>query len=108
MDGFHLDNAVLESRDLKHRKGAPETFDADGFVHLINRLRNNIEVAAPVFDRTRDLSVAGATIVPADCEVVIVEGNYLMFDEPPIDEGVPQELVDVFDLETVFREMQED
>lgn len=83
MDGFHLDNSVLEARDLKHRKGAPETFDADGFFHLINRLRNNIEVVAPVFDRTRDLSVAGATIVPSDCEVVIVEGNYLMFDEAP-------------------------
>ena len=83
MDGFHLDNAVLDARGLRNRKGAPETFDADGFLHLIRRLRESVEVVAPVFDRTRDLSVAGAVVVPADCAVVIVEGNYLMFDEMP-------------------------
>ena len=83
MDGFHLDNAVLDARGLRNRKGAPETFDADGFLHLIRRLRESVEVVAPVFDRTRDLSVAGAVVVPANCAVVIVEGNYLMFDEMP-------------------------
>ena len=83
MDGFHLDNAILEERGLRPRKGAPETFDADGFVHLINRLRENVEVIAPVFDRTRDISIAGAVAIPAKCPVVIVEGNYLMFDEDP-------------------------
>ena len=83
MDGFHLDNAVLDARGLRNRKGAPETFDADGFLHLIRRLRESVEVVAPVFDRTRDLSVAGAVVVPTDCAVVIVEGNYLMFDEMP-------------------------
>ncbi|RYH03063.1 sugar transporter [Salipiger sp. IMCC34102] len=83
MDGFHLDNAVLEARDLQHRKGAPETFDADGFLHLVRRLSDPAEVIAPMFDRTRDLSVAGAIAVPASCPIVIVEGNYLMFEEPP-------------------------
>lgn len=83
MDGFHLDNAILEDRGLLLRKGAPETFDGDGFFHLINRLKNNVEVIAPAFDRTRDLSVAGAVVIPANCPVVIVEGNYLMFEEPP-------------------------
>ena len=83
MDGFHLDNAVLETRELLQHKGAPETFDADGFVHLINRLKSNVEVVAPVFDRQRDLAIAGAVVIPADCPVVIVEGNYLMFDEAP-------------------------
>ena len=38
MDGFHLDNAVLDARGLRARKGSPETFDADGFVHLVRRL----------------------------------------------------------------------
>ena len=39
MDGFHLDNAVLDKLGLRARKGAPETFDALGFVHLMQRLR---------------------------------------------------------------------
>lgn len=83
MDGFHLDNRVLEARGLLLRKGAPETFDSMGFLTAMRRLREGQEVVLPTFDRTRDLAVAGALVVPADCPVVIVEGNYLLFDERP-------------------------
>lgn len=83
MDGFHLDNGILEARGLRPRKGAPETFDAPGFLRLIRALKTGGEVFAPIFDRTRDLAIAGAVAVPAAARVVIVEGNYLMFDEPP-------------------------
>ncbi len=83
MDGFHLDNQVLHERGLFQRKGAPETFDATGLIRLVKALRANEDVFAPNFDRTRDISIAGAIVVPQDTEVVIVEGNYLMFDEPP-------------------------
>ncbi len=83
MDGFHLDNAVLEARGILPRKGAPETFDALGFVHTVQRLRDPEEVIVPKFDRPRDLAIAGAVAVPGDCPVVIVEGNYLLFDEYP-------------------------
>lgn len=83
MDGFHLDNAVLDARGLRGRKGAPETFDASGFVHLIRRMRAGEEVVAPLFDRSRDLSVAGAQPVPATTRLVICEGNYLLFDAAP-------------------------
>ena len=83
MDGFHLDNAILDARGLRSRKGAPETFDSDGFVHAIRRLHNGGEVIFPAFDRARDISIAGAVSVPADCAVVVVEGNYLLFDEAP-------------------------
>jgi len=83
MDGFHLDNAVLDARGLRARKGAPETFDAAGFIALIERLRSGAEVVYPLFDRARDLSIAGAGVVPTDCDFVIVEGNYLLFNEDP-------------------------
>ena len=83
MDGFHLDNTVLEARSLLPRKGAPETFDAQGFVRLIRAIKAQEDVFAPSFDRMRDLSVAGAIAVPADASYVIAEGNYLMFDESP-------------------------
>ena len=89
MDGFHLDNAILDARGQRGRKGAPETFDAMGFVHLVKRLQDKVEVIVPLFDRTRDLAVAGAVVVPAACEVVIVEGNYLLFDEAPWDQLAP-------------------
>ena len=84
MDGFHYDNAVLDVRGLLPRKGAPETFDFEGFRHLLERLRRaDAEVAAPLFDRRTDVSRAGAVTVPADIRFVLVEGNYLLLDESP-------------------------
>ena len=89
MDGFHLDNAILDTRGLRARKGSPDTFDAAGFVHLIRRLSDRAEVFVPLFDRTRDLAIAGATVVSADCEVVIIEGNYLLFNQAPWSDLAP-------------------
>lgn len=80
MDGFHLDNAILEDLNLMARKGAPETFDVGGFTRIIKAIKSGVDVYAPLFDRPRDLSIAGAMHVSADLHVVIVEGNYLMFD----------------------------
>jgi pantothenate kinase len=84
MDGFHYDNAVLDARGLRARKGAPETFDFDGLRHLLERLRRaDADVTVPLFDRKADLARAGATVVPADARFVLVEGNYLLLDESP-------------------------
>lgn len=82
-DGFHLDNAVLDARGIRNRKGAPATFDGAGFVHTIRRLKERADVAVPLFDRSRDIAIAGARVVPASAEVIIVEGNYLLFDQAP-------------------------
>lgn len=82
MDGFHLDNAVLSERGLLAVKGAPETFDAAGFAALIARLAPRDEVAIPVFDRTRDIAIAGADIIAPHDDLLIIEGNYLLFDHP--------------------------
>jgi fructokinase len=83
MDGFHLANHVLDPLGLRSRKGAPETFDAAGFLAMISRLRSEAEVYYPVYDRSQDQAIAGAGVVPPSCDLVIVEGNYLLFDEDP-------------------------
>lgn len=82
MDGFHLDNRVLEPRGLMSRKGAPETFDARGFLRLVAALRDGAEVIYPLFDRSRDTAIAGAGVCPAEATTVILEGNYLLYDAP--------------------------
>lgn len=82
MDGFHLDNPILVARGLLPRKGAPETFDAAGFAAMINRLKQGDEVIIPTFDRSRDIAIAGARAIPAECKILIAEGNYLLFDDP--------------------------
>jgi energy-coupling factor transporter ATP-binding protein EcfA2 len=38
MDGYHFDDQVLIPRGLRPRKGAPETFDIEGFFHMLDRL----------------------------------------------------------------------
>jgi len=84
MDGFHLHNAELERWGLSEVKGAPETFDADGFVRLVRRLRQaDGPVLAPSFDRLADRTVDAAITVVPSARVVIVEGNYLLLDRPP-------------------------
>ncbi|WP_170342884.1 AAA family ATPase [Ruegeria arenilitoris] len=82
MDGFHYDNQILTARDLLPRKGAPETFDLPGFHALLRRLQAEDEVAVPEFDRVLDKSIAACSFVTRDQKVVIVEGNYLLLDEP--------------------------
>jgi pantothenate kinase len=84
MDGFHLTNDVLQRRGLLAVKGAPETFDAAGFLALVRALRNASEaVSCPGFDRMIDAPVADRVrVVPGDV-VVLVEGNYLLLDRPP-------------------------
>jgi pantothenate kinase len=84
MDGFHFDDAVLDEKGLRSRKGAPETFDFDGFLSLLKRLKaHEGDVAVPLFDRSMELSRNAAAIVSRDTKFVLVEGNYLLLDEAP-------------------------
>jgi pantothenate kinase len=84
MDGFHYDDAVLTAKGLRQRKGAPETFDVDGYEALLKRLRaGDADVAIPVFDRSIELSRAAAAIVARDVKFILTEGNYLLLDEEP-------------------------
>ncbi|WP_102959187.1 nucleoside/nucleotide kinase family protein [Mangrovicella endophytica] len=85
MDGFHFDDLVLEARGQRPRKGAPFTFDVDGLGVALQRLRadDGREVAVPVFDRSIEIARAGARIIPPGARFIIVEGNYLLLDQPP-------------------------
>ncbi|NUS70235.1 MAG: nucleoside triphosphate hydrolase [Ensifer adhaerens] len=84
MDGFHMDNAVLEEKGLLSRKGSPETFDVRAFLSTVAAVRaNNGEVLVPVFDRSREIAIASARIVAPETRIILVEGNYLLLDEAP-------------------------
>jgi pantothenate kinase len=84
LDGFHLAEAELHRLDRHDRKGAPDTFDAHGYVNLLRRLRDRADavVYAPRFDRSIEESIAGSVAVPRDVPLVITEGNYLLVDTP--------------------------
>lgn len=83
MDAFHLDDAVLTARGHRDRKGAPHTFDVDGYRHLMRRIRSDRDrpIAVPVFDRSMELSRAAALMVEPHHTVVVTEGNWLLLDD---------------------------
>lgn len=82
MDGFHLDNRLLDADGTRQQKGSPHTFDAQGVLRLVRALQDDGDLIYPVFDRSRDLAIAGAGRLPADCQTVLIEGNYLLYDAP--------------------------
>ncbi|BEP16297.1 nucleoside/nucleotide kinase family protein [Acidothermaceae bacterium B102] len=83
LDGFHLADDELARLDRHQRKGAADTFDAAGYVHLLRRLRARDEdvVYAPRFDRSLEESIGSAVPVPASVPLVVTEGNYLLLDD---------------------------
>jgi pantothenate kinase len=84
MDGFHLAHAALTALGLVEVKGAPRTFDVDGYVAALRRLRSAGPgtVWAPEFRREIEDAVGGAVPVGPDVRLVITEGNYLLLDGP--------------------------
>lgn len=84
MDGFHLDNATLDQRGLRQRKGSPPTFDATGFVKLVSTLKTaTADVAVPLFDRTQDAVIPSAQTITPQQRILLVEGNYLLLKQQP-------------------------
>lgn len=100
MDGFHLAQSVLLARGWAPRKGAVHTFDADGYVALLRRIRqdNGRTVWAPEFRRSIEDAIAGAVPVEPESRMVVTEGNYLLVEDDPWNQ-VPELCDEVWYLE---------
>ncbi len=84
MDGFHFDDAILNARGHRTRKGAPHTYDVAGFEVLLKRIKaREPDIAIPVFDRSLELSRNAADIVSKEAKFILVEGNYLLLKLAP-------------------------
>jgi hypothetical protein len=91
MDGFHLPNTLLDARtarasdgrplSLRRLKGVPESYDLAGLGAALTRLRAGDALRWPLYDRTIHEPVPDAAQV-IQRGVVIVEGNFLLLDEP--------------------------
>ncbi|WP_138180451.1 nucleoside/nucleotide kinase family protein [Nakamurella multipartita] len=84
MDGFHLADAQLRRLGSLDRKGAPDTFDADGYAHLLARIKAAPDewIYVPGFERDLEQPIAAALVVPPAARLIITEGNYLLLDTP--------------------------
>ena len=92
MDGFHLANRELVRLGRSRRKGAPDTFDVEGYVTLLRRLRDlpDHTVYAPKFDRDLEEPIANAIAVEPRHTTIITEGNYLLHDDGGWEQVRPQ------------------
>ncbi|KAH9982099.1 P-loop containing nucleoside triphosphate hydrolase protein [Lactifluus volemus] len=90
-DGWHLTRAQLDAMpdpQLAHdRRGAHWTFDGQGYVSFISRLREPISnttiITAPSFDHAlKDPCPDDITILP-EHRIVIIEGLYAFLSIPP-------------------------
>ncbi|GHC79720.1 nucleoside/nucleotide kinase family protein [Nocardiopsis terrae] len=85
MDGFHLSNAQLDRLGRRNRKGAPDTFDAHGYLAMVRRLLAETDhpVYVPDYDRRLHEPIAAQHVVEPHTRLIVTEGNYLASDEKP-------------------------
>ena len=84
MDGFHLANSELQRLGRAGRKGAPDTFDASGYVNLLRRIHSQQPgetIYAPDYRRELEEGIAGAIAIEASTPLIITEGNYLLMED---------------------------
>ncbi|XWS31488.1 hypothetical protein CRYUN_Cryun23aG0080700 [Craigia yunnanensis] len=96
MDGFHLYRSQLDAmenpEEAHARRGAPWTFDPMLLLNCLKNLRNQGSVYAPSFDHGVGDPIEDDIFVSLQHKVVIVEGNYMLFEE-----GVWKEISTMFD-----------
>ncbi|MEI7698109.1 MAG: nucleoside/nucleotide kinase family protein [Actinomycetes bacterium] len=82
MDGYHLSNAQLKTLGRADRKGAPDTFDVNGYVELLKRIKTSMddEIYFPIFHREIEESIAAEGVVHPYTTLVLTEGNYLLVE----------------------------
>jgi pantothenate kinase len=96
IDGWHWPDATLghmpavgpdgEPVTLRDRKGSASSFDVTAIARALDAMRDaHVPAALPAYDRRLHEPVADAIIVPPGVRLVLLEGNYVLLDEPPWD-----------------------
>ncbi|KAI0976638.1 P-loop containing nucleoside triphosphate hydrolase protein [Xylaria arbuscula] len=92
MDGFHYSRAHLDTLpnhpEAHRRRGIHWTFDANGVLNLVKKLHLSRTAAptmilAPSFDHSTKDPVEGGIEIVGEAKIVIIEGNWLLFDRDP-------------------------
>jgi pantothenate kinase len=80
MDGFHRKNIELERSSLLSVKGAPQTFDVEGYLSMLNRIKLGENLKAPIYSREIHDVIDNALSIEPYHKIIITEGNYLFYD----------------------------
>ena len=99
-DGFLYPNAVLQQRNLMHRKGFPESYDRRALLRFVAEVKSGAtEVRAPRYSHLTYDILPGDEIVVHRPDVLIVEGlNVLQPAHPDEDGRSALALSDFFDF----------
>jgi pantothenate kinase len=88
MDGFHYYQSELQRfPDVKKafdRRGAPYTFNSEKLYETLRLVREcafREDVAVPSFDHSVGDPIEQDILIDKDCELVLVEGNYLALSD---------------------------
>jgi len=81
MDGFHKPNRVLQEEGLMNKKGRIDTFDAEGYVKALHKIKKNEVVQVPSYCREIHDVVFNAIEIIEE-QIIITEGIYLLAQEP--------------------------
>ena len=109
MDGFHRRQAYLvshtvirdgEEMPMSRIKGAPPTFELEKLTERLKRIAAGENCCWPIYDRRLHDPVDDVITVEGD--IVILEGNYLLLDEPGW-----RELKDLADYTVLIRADEE-
>ncbi|KKY23891.1 putative kinase-related protein [Phaeomoniella chlamydospora] len=92
LDGYHLTRSELSSlphpEEAHYRRGAPFTFNGNGFLSLVESLRSPIlpetrTIRAPSFSHSIKDPIENDIPIPPSARIVIIEGLYLTLDLKP-------------------------
>ncbi|KAI1396520.1 P-loop containing nucleoside triphosphate hydrolase protein [Hypoxylon fuscum] len=106
MDGFHYPRAHLDSlpnsEDAHARRGAYWTFDATGVLELAKKLHASRKrtaegeaILVPSFDHFLKDPVADGVRIAPEVNIVILEGNWLLYDRAPW-QGIAELMDDIW------------
>ena len=82
-DGFLFTNQVLAERDLRKRKGFPESFDVETLRAAVRAIRRGERVEVPLYSHVVYDVDRGNVQVVEDADVVILDGLHLAQIEQP-------------------------
>ena len=89
MDGFHRRQAYLvshtvvrdgEEMPMSRIKGAPQTFDLEKLTERLQKIAAGERCGWPIYDRRLHDPVDD--VITVEGSIVLLEGNYLLLDEP--------------------------
>ncbi len=94
LDGWHYSNEYLDTKTIIHNgeptvlrkiKGSSETFDVAAALQTIMAIKEGKEIDFPIYSRQLHEPIASGGTVRKRQQIILIEGNYLLLDDPPWD-----------------------